>query len=207
MSKTTTMPSPHETAASQSAAEPRLWGVLAEYRDVDGLWSAAEKVRDAGYTSWDTHSPFPIHGIEKAMGLPRTILPWIVLIGGITGMLTGLGLVWYANSTSFDVPYALRGYQYVVSGKPVFSLPAKIPPIFELTILFSAFAAVFGMFALNLLPRLHHPLFTSERFKRVTNDRFFISIDARDAKFDAESTRRLLAESGAAAVEEVYDDE
>ena len=185
----------------------KLYGLLAEFTSVDALFSASEKVRDAGFTRWDTHTPFPIHGIDKAMGVKRTILPWIVLIGGITGFSTGLLLTWYTNSDNFSgLPYALQGYEFLISGKPLWSVQAFVPVIFELTILLSAISAVFGMLALNGLPRPHHPLFNSTRFHRVTDDRFFISIDARDDKFDIQKTKELLESVGAEAVEEVEDD-
>lgn len=185
----------------------KLYGLLAEFTSVDALCSATRKVRDAGFSRWDTHSPFPIHGIDKDMGVKRTILPWIVLLGGFTGFSTGLVLTWYTNATNFEnLPYALQGYPFLISGKPLWSIQAFIPVIFELTILLSAILAVFGMLALNGLPRFHHPLFNSERFKRVTNDRFYISIDARDDKFDLEATKSLLTSAGAEFVEEVEDD-
>ena len=136
---------------------------------------AAHGVRNAGFTRWDVHSPFPIHGIDAAMGIKPTVLPWLVLGGGLSGLIGGLLLQWYVNA--YD-------YQFMISGKPFWSLPANIPVIFECTVLLSALTAVFGMLALNQLPMHYNPLLKSERFRRVTNDRFFIVIDASDPKFD-----------------------
>lgn len=191
--------------ATPPAEETSLYGVLAEFEDVDTLMTAAERVRDAGYKRWDAYTPCAIHGLDKATGQTRpTSLPWIVLVMGLTGCSLAVLLVWWTNASSMEgVPSPLRGYDWVISGKPIFSLPANIPPIFEVTILFSAFGSFFGMLALNLLPRFHHPVFQSERFLRVTQDRFFIGIEARDAAFDEEHTVRLLEEAGATHVEEL----
>jgi hypothetical protein len=173
-----------------------LVGLLAEYESVDDILKAARAVRRAGFTRWDVHSPFPIHGIDYAMGIKSTILPWIVLGGGLTGLGTAIWLQWYCNA--YD-------YQFLISGKPIWSFPANVPIMFELTVLFSALTAVFGMLGLNHLPQLYNPLFKSARFRRVTTDRFFVVIDASDKKFDEEATTRLLIEAGATAVERVED--
>jgi hypothetical protein len=176
--------------------EHLLVAVMAEYDTVDSVVQAARKVRDAGFSRWDVHSPFPIHGIDPVIGIRPTILPWIVLAGGIAGCLGGLGLAWFTNAVD---------YQYLISGKPLFSLPANIPVIFETTVLLAAFGAVFGMLLLNHLPMLYNPLFKSERFRRVTNDRFFIVIDVTDPCFDDQRTRQLLESTSPLAIEEVID--
>lgn len=186
--------------------EPELYGLLGEYEDVTSLKKAAARFRDAGYSRWEAYTPFPVHGLDQAMGARPTRLPWLVLVAGITGCLSGLFLVWYTNASSIEgMPHAFRGYEFIISGKPIFSLPANIPPIFELTILFSAITAVIGMLVLNYLPRFHHPVFASERFCRATQDRFFIGIEANDAQFDRERTQQLLRETGASHIEELED--
>lgn len=201
----TTVDTP-ELAEAEEMRDPELYGLLGEYADVTSLKKAAERVRDAGYSRWEAYTPFPVHGLDQAMGQKPTVLPWLVLVGGITGCLAGLFLVWYTNATSIEgVPHGLRGYEFIISGKPIFSLPANIPPIFELTILFSALTAVFGMLVLNLLPRFHHPVFQSDRFARATQDRFFIGIEANDEQFDRDRTQQLLRETGATAIEELED--
>jgi len=167
-----------------------------EIETVDGLLAAAECVRDAGYTRWDAHSPFPVHGLNDAMGLRPTRLPWLVLTAGAIGVAFGLGLQYYTNAVD---------YKYIISGKPIFSLPANIPPTLELTILFAALAAFVGMIALNGLPQWYHALFTRPRFRRVTADRFFISIEATDPQFDPVRTRALLESLGGSVIEEVED--
>jgi hypothetical protein len=184
---------------------PVLAGVMAEYEDVDSVYAAAEKVRDAGYARWDVHSPFPIHGIEKAMNLKPTILPWLCLGGGLAGLFGGLFLSVWTMSTSFDWAGGLQGYTYLISGKPMWSIPQFIPVIFETTILLAAFAAGIGMIALNALPMLYNPLLRSERFRRVTDDRFFIVIDSTDPRFDQEKTETLLRDTSPLSVERVID--
>ncbi|QNN24435.1 DUF3341 domain-containing protein [Planctomycetales bacterium ZRK34] len=180
------------------------WGVLAEFDDVETLLSAAEQVRDAGFRRWEAYSPFPVHGLDAAMGHQYTKLPWIVLACGLTGMLSGILLTWYTNATSFEgIPYALRGYLFHISGKPFWSFPAFIPPIFELTILFSAFGAFFGMLAMNRLPMFYHPVLKNLRFRRATQDKFFIGIEAADPAFDSSKTVDLLRSAGATAIEEL----
>ena len=173
-----------------------LVGLLAEYPNVDQILKAARAVRRAGFSRWDVHSPFPIHGIDYAMGIRPTVLPWLVLCGGITGLASAILLQWYCNA--YD-------YKFLISGKPIWSFPANVPIMFELTVLFSAFTAVFGMLGLNGLPRLYNPLFKSERFRRVTTDRFFIVIDSSDPKFNEQETTRLLTDAGALGVERVED--
>lgn len=185
--------------------DPVLAGVMAEYADVDSVYAAAEKVRDAGYRRWDVHAPFPIHGIEKAMNLKPTILPWICLGGGLTGLTAGLFLTVWTMSTSFEWAGGLQGYTFFISGKPLYSLPQFIPVIFETTILIAAFSAGIGMILLNALPLLYNPLFKSARFRRVTDDRFFVVIDATDKKFDPVATETLLRETNPLVIERVID--
>jgi hypothetical protein len=183
------------TVAAQNAVRNTV-GLLAEFAGPQALLKAAAAVRDAGFTKWDVHTPYAVHGADQAMGMRPTRLPWLVFAGGLTGALTGLALQWYMNA--FDYPY-------LVSGKPFFSLPACIPVVFELTILFAALTAVAGMLGLNRLPELYHKLFKRSRFRRATNDRFFISLEASDPKFDLARTELLLRGEGALAVETVED--
>jgi len=210
----TQAPTQPEAAAAkpqpvESDEDRVLWGVLGEFDDVSQVLRAAKQMRAAGYRRFDVHSPFPIHGIDDAIGIRPTILPWIVLLGGLTGMATGFVLTIF---TMADLPLAVPGppgapalepYPYLISGKPFLSLPAFIPPIFELTILLSAFGAVFGMFLLNKLPLLYQPLFNNETFQRATDDRFILVVEARDREFDPQRTQALLAEQGALSTEEV----
>jgi hypothetical protein len=172
----------------------KTYGLLIEFDDANQLVQACEQVRDAGYRRWDAFTPFPIHGMDRAMGIRGTRLPWIVLGGGLTGLGLALLMQWWMNAVD---------YPFQISGKPFFGLPATIPVTFELTVLFSALTTFFGMWGLNGMPRLHHPLFSSERFLRVTQDRFFIAIESSDPRFDLRATRQLAESLGGTAVEEV----
>jgi hypothetical protein len=182
-------------SATRPASNPVA--LLAEFTDVDGVMTAARGLRDAGFRNWDVHSPFPIHGIDAAMGIRPTRLPWMALIGGITGLFAGLLLAWWTNAVD---------YTFLISGKPRFSLPANIPVIFETTVLFAALATVFGMLLLNRLPTLYNPLLNAQRFRRVTDDRFMIVVEAIDQRFDAHRTPELLASLGAVHVELVEEE-
>lgn len=170
----------------------RVYGVLAEFNTPGDIFHACEKVRDKGYKHWDAHTPFPVHGLEKAMGLKPSLVPWIVLVMALTGGTCGFALQTWIH---------VFEYPLVISGKPFLSWPAFIPVTFELSVLFGAFGAVFGMLGLNQLPRYYHSLFRSNRFSRATDDKFFISIEARDPRFDATATVELLKSAGATHVE------
>ena len=171
-----------------------VYGVMAEFESVESLMAAAAGVREAGYTRWDCHTPFPVHGLDDVMGVRPTRLPWIVLLFGALGVTAALGMQYWMNGVD---------YAFIISGKPRWSLPANIPVIFEVTVLFSAFTSFFAMWIMNDLPRWFHPLFRKERFARATNDRFFVVIEARDPQFHAERTAVFLEGLGAAAVETV----
>lgn len=176
----------------------RIYGYLAEFKNASQLYKAAEKVRDAGYKKWDCYSPYPIHGLDGAMGLKRSILPYFVFFGGLTGFLTAIAL---AYTTQVVI------YPTIVQAKPanIFTIPAFFPIMFELTILLSGFTTLFGLLALIQLPRLNHPLFESKQFHRATDDAFFIAIEARDPKFTADGTESLLEDIGGANIELVQE--
>ena len=170
---------------------------MAEFENEHDLLHAAEKVRDAGYTKTDAFTPFPVHGIDHALGIKPTILPFIVLCAGLTGLFTALLMQWWMNGVD---------YKYIISGKPFGITPASIPVSFELTILFSAFTSVLGMLALNGLPRFSNPVFTNAKFDRATNDRFFLYVDATDKYYNRESVRELLSSVHANSLDEVSED-
>ena len=196
------------SAPSSTVAPARLYGLVAEFENPAQIVAAAEKIRDKGYRYWDCHTPFPVHGLDKAMGIQRTILPVLVFVAGAAGCTTGLALQLFTNSFNFTI-WALvwvTGYPFLISGKPALSIPAFVPVMFELTILFSALSCVGLMFLMNGLPKLHNPLFTCDRFRPASDDRFFISIEARDPRFYRSKTEADLKSCGAAAVEAVVED-
>ena len=175
-----------------SLPDGERFGLLAEFASAEALYRACEGVRDAGYRRWDAHAPFPVHGLERAMGLRASKLPWIVLVLGLGGVVAGMGLQGWV---------ATMAYPLVISGKPFFTWPAFIPVTFEVAVLFGALGAVFGMLGLNRLPMHHHPLFKSRVFERASDDAFFISIESWDPRFDPSGTSTLLKSLGARSVE------
>jgi len=183
-----------------STTRKRVYGYLAEFKNASALYKAAEKIRDAGFSKWDCYSPYPIHGLDGAMGLKRSILPWFVFFGGVAGCATAFAL---AYSTQVII------YPTIVQAKPanIFTVPAFFPIMFELTILFAGFATLFGLLGLIQLPRLNHPLFASRQFHRATDDGFFLAIEARDPKFSPNATRDLLSEIGGANIELVEEED
>lgn len=181
-------------AASEKSR--RLAGYLVEFETASDLVSAAEKVRDVGFQKWDCFTPFPVHGLDDAMGLGPTKLPWFVLAGGASGAFLGMFMQWWMNSVDYPI---------IISSKPIWSIPANIPVGFEMTILLAAFGAFFGMLALNQLPQLHHPVFQSRRFKRASADRFFLNLEADDPKFDETRTFEFAESLGGIQVERLED--
>jgi hypothetical protein len=164
---------------------------MAEYATPQDLVRAAAAVRDAGYTKWDAHTPFPVHGLDDAMGIRPTRLPYLVL-----GRRHHRGLV--------GAPHAVvderRGLPDHHQRKPFNSLPADIPVTFELTVLLASLTAFLGMLVANALPRFHHPLFANERFRRVTTDAFVLVVEVGDPRFEMDATRELLLSSRATLV-------
>jgi Protein of unknown function (DUF3341) len=176
----------------------QLYGLIGEFETVDQLLHAAEQVRDAGYKKMDAYAPFPVEGLSEALGLGRNLVPFLTLCGGLAGGLGGFGFEYWVNVISYPMN---------IAGRPMNSWPAFIPVTFELTVLGASLCAVFGMIALNGLPRPHHPVFNVHRFaQRSSTDRFYISIEASDPKFHLEETARFLQSLDAQHVTEVQDD-
>ena len=172
------------------------WGIVAEFDSAAAIYKAAEDSTAAGYTRVDAHTPFPVHGLDRALRQPPSYLGWIVVCCGITGIALAQLMMWWMNAVD---------YEYWVSGKEPYAWPSTIPITFELMVLLSAFGAVFGMFGLNKLPRLHHPIFQHSQIERVTDDRFFLSIEAADPKFDRQQTVQFLESIGGKHVEVLED--
>ena len=176
-----------------------VFGIAAEFSCARDLFQAAKKIRRAGFRRWDVFSPFPIQGMDEAMGMKRSVLGKIVFLGGFADFLLAVGLQF--GPTSFLYPL-------IVGGKPtnLFTVPAFFPIMFELTILISAFTAFIGMLVMNGLPRLNHALFNWERFKHVTGDKFFVAIEAGDPEFSEQSVRELLESLGGTNITTIHGD-
>lgn len=171
-----------------------VFGLVGYFDTPAQLYKCCETLRDAGYKDFDAHTPFPVHGLEAAMGIPPSRMPWISLAGGIFGMSLCLWLAYFTQGV---------WYPHNVGGKPAFSFTVYIPIIFELTVLFAALFTFFGLWAINKLPAFFHPVMQHPSFPKATDDKFFISVEATDAKFDVATTRSLLEGLGAHEVAEV----
>ena len=163
------------------------YAVAGTFSSAKDLYDAAGKVRQAGYTKWECFSPIPVHGLDAQMGYSRSKVPCFTLAGGVTGFFTGMLIVWFMNA--FDYPL-------IVGGKPYFSPIYPFPVFYELTILFSAFGTLFGMFFLNGLPRHNHPVFEHPNFGKTGDDQYMIVIEVEDPKFDEDDTQNFLREVG-----------
>ncbi len=185
-----------EGGVATNAKVPRRLGVLAEFESPQELVAAAKTLKDEGFSKVEAFTPFPIHGIDDVLGIKQSVLPWFALAAGLFGGVSALAFQWWTNTVD---------YPYIISGKPMFSLPANIPVTFEVVILLAAFATFFGMLMLNGLPKLSNPLLTNERFRRVTDDGFFLMVEAEDELF-ADSTAKVIRDvTDAIHVEDIED--
>lgn len=176
------------------AGTGKTFGILAEFDTPADAMHAAEQVRDAGFRQWDVYTPYPVHGMDKAMGLKNSKVGWFAFIGGVTGYASGMLMIWFMNAID---------YPLIVGGKPMFSPFGAFPPSYELTILLGSFGSLFGMLFLNRLPRLHHPLLKHKRFALATHDKFFVVIETADPKYSETETRKLLEAAGSKRIEMV----
>jgi hypothetical protein len=171
-----------------------LYGLLAEFRTAEDLVAATNRARAEGYQRIEAYSPFPLEGLVEATGGFKDRVPLITLIGGVLGGAGGFFLQWYA---------AVIDYPINVGGRPLNSWPSFIPATFELTVLGAALFAVFGMLAMNRLPKLYHPLFNVPEFELASRSRFFLCLRCDDPKFEVDATRALLQSLNPIALSEV----
>lgn len=176
------------------ATHPDLYGVMAEFSDPNRLLEAANRAYADGYRRMDAYSPMPIEGLSEAIGFHTNRLPPIVFAGGVLGGVSGFFMQWYS---------AVVDYPVNIGGRPLNSWPSFIPITFEMTILFASLAAVFGMLALNGLPKPYHPVFNVDSFEMASRSHFFLCLHSDDVKFDRAETRKYLESLGPVAVHEV----
>ena len=186
----TTPPSPAPATPLHAA----LWGVVAEFDTPEAVLAAADAAYLAGYRALDAYSPYPVEGLAEALGVRGNRIPLVTLVGGLAGGAVGYFMLWYANAVSYPLN---------VGGRPHDSWPAFIPITFETTILVAAFSAFLGLLWMNGLPQPYHPVFHAEAFRRASQDRFFLSVEAADPAFDRDETLAFLASLGARSVQEV----
>ncbi len=175
----------------------RIYGAVAEFSTPEDLVAAAQAMRKDGFTRMDACTPFPVHGIDDALGIKPSRLGWYVMVAGFIGMVFALWLQWWTGAVD---------YPLTVGGKPFFAFEPSIPITFELTVLLAAFTAVIGMFVMNGLPSLYHPLFNHERFTKVTDDKFVLAVEATDPRFHVDSTPSQLLRLGADTADLVKED-
>ncbi|UCE61308.1 MAG: DUF3341 domain-containing protein [Phycisphaerales bacterium] len=162
-------------------------GMVGLFDDPDALIRAAERVRDEGFTRWDCHTPFPVHGLDRAMGLKSSPVPTLALAAGFVGLLTAVALTGGLNV----IDYPIR-----IAGKPIFSWQAFVPIYFELFVLFAALTLMASLFLFCGLGRWHSPLHDSDIMKHVTGHRFAIVLEATDRCYSEQNVRALLEETG-----------
>ncbi len=177
-------------------SDENTYGLMASFDTPGEVMHAAEKVRDEGFKHWDVITPFPVHGMNEAMGISRSRVPVFTLLGGAAGFFGGMLMIWYMNA--YDYPI-------VVGGKPMFSPMYAFPVSYELTILLAAFGAIIGMFILNRLPMHYHPAMKHDAVDRASNDRFYIIIESSDPRFDEKTTTALMEKIGGSDVTRIED--
>ncbi len=165
----------------------KYYGVIGDFDTPEDLLRAIRTARAAGYSKLEAYTPFPIHGIDEALGEGRSPLGKIVIAAGLTGLTLAILLQWWTGAID---------YPLVVAGKPLFAFEPSVPIMFELSVLLAAFGAVLGMLALNKLPQYYHPAFNYSKWAGATNDRFLLAIEAKDPRFNAEEAMAFLNAAG-----------
>ncbi|MBL8087343.1 MAG: DUF3341 domain-containing protein [Chthonomonas sp.] len=178
--------------------DPMFHGIVAEFHASEDILRAANRVREAGYTQLDCYTPFPVHGLDDAIGFKCAKVQWSIFLAGLAGLVTGMGLEAWVN---------MVGYPMNVGGRPKFSWPSFIPVAYECTILFAGLAAAISMLLFNGLPRPYHPIFNTPNFERASQDTFFLCVEKSDPNFDEKEVHALLQKLGAVNVSNVYGEE
>jgi hypothetical protein len=186
------MATPEIHSSTEKPSE--TWGLVGYVKTPADIYKTCEALRTAGYKKFDAYTPFPVHGLEHAMGLKPSRLPFIVFGAALLGATSALAMMIYMN---------VIDYPMNIGGKPYMTLPSYVPITFELTILFSAFAAFFGTWGLNGLPKYFDQVMQHPMFGRASDDLFFVSVEAEDPNFDVAKTRKFLEELGVSDLQEV----
>ncbi len=174
--------------------DDKVYAVMGEFAEPEDLVEAGRRIRGMGYTKIDAMTPFPVHGIDEAIGIPYSRIGWIALCGAMAGILTAQTLIYYVGAID---------YPLIIGGKPLFDFTYSIPPTFELAILFTAIITFLATWGLSGLPRLYHPSMNYRNAHRASDDRFLLVVEANDPKFDAQKTAQDMRSVGANDVEVV----
>jgi Protein of unknown function (DUF3341) len=166
--------------------------VLAEFKDEAAICAAARRLRELGHERLDVHSPVPLHGIDEALGLKRSVVPLIALVGGVTGAVGGYVMQWWMNAVDYPINVANRGFH---------SPPTNIPITFETGVLLASLAIVLGLIVLSGLPRLYHPVFEVEGFRTASLDALWLAVEVK--REDEDPVARELERLGAVQVSRV----
>lgn len=170
-------------------------GLIGEFLKPEDLAGAARRLRANGFHAFDTFTPVPVPELDAILPKRRAVrIAAIMAAGGVFGLGGAFFLQWYAAAVSFPVN---------VGGRPLDSWPAFVPSAWEICALFTVYAGVLALFILCRLPRLSHPVFSVPGFERASQDRFFLSVDARDERFDADRIRFIFERYRAVRVAEV----
>jgi len=173
-------------------------GMVGLFEDPDALIRAAQRVRDAGYRKWDCHTPYPVHGLDQAMGLRESPVAYICLTAGFIGVGAALLMQWWMDAIDFPIR---------IGGKPLFSWPAFVPITFELFVLFAALATMASILILGRLGKWHSPLHDSGVMADVTSHRFAVVLSDSDAAYTAEHATQLLSGAGCQDIRPLYENE
>jgi hypothetical protein len=193
---TPTMPAAGHGHHDEPDLAPKPFGMLAEFETADQMVAAVRRAKAEGYSHLDAHSPYPVGEAADALGFAKSEMGVVMFMGGLTGACAGFFMQYWTNA---------YGYSLIVGGRPYLSWPSFIPITFEMMVLTAALSGLFGLLAICGLPRFHHPLFNSKAFDRASRDRFFLSVEASDPKYDAERTAAFLRTLNPASVEEVME--
>lgn len=180
---------------SNKQLETGVYGAVGTFADEEKLMHGIEKIRQQGYSKLEAYTPFAVHGIDEALGAPQSKLGWFVVCCGLTGTAIATTFIWWTSAIS---------YRLTIGGKPPFDVTFSVPIMFEVTILLSAFASVFGMFFLfNKLPGLYHPIFNYSNADRINDDAFVLAIESEDPRFNPQECLKVLESAGATTLEVV----
>jgi hypothetical protein len=174
--------------------EDKVYAVMGDFSEPEDLVEAGRRIRAMGYTKIDAMTPFPVHGLDQAIGVPYSKIGWIVICGALAGITTAQVLIYYVG---------VIDYPLIIGGKPLFDFTYSIPPTFELAVLFSAITTFIFTWALSGLPRLYHPSMNYRNAHRASDDRFVLVVESDDPKFDAQKTAQDMRSVGANDVEVV----